>query len=305
MSTRFVCSVASRERDEPVWATASIVRRWLLVEVDGSWGSDAVADSELGPHAPAVWRRAMKQRGIRVVTIRRGVGADAPFAAPGMRLVYAVTGRPGRNEPAAYRRVVTDLGQVVRATESLLAEPEPDAQWEPDQTPYLLVCTNGRHDSCCASEGRPLVRHLRESQWARDVWECSHIGGDRFAGNVVVLPDGLYFGRCKAERIDDVLERLTARGELDPDHFRGRAGFSWLEQAAEHFLHEHLGDDRRGLVTGARTASDGVVELGIDDGRTFRVTIDRHDVEVVTPLTCKGTTGQTVPRFDLVDLAET
>ena len=44
--------VAARERDEPVMATASQVSAWLLVEVNGPWGRDAIVDSELGPHAP-------------------------------------------------------------------------------------------------------------------------------------------------------------------------------------------------------------------------------------------------------------
>ena len=32
--------------------------------------------------------------------------------------------------------------------------------------PLFLVCTNGRHDQCCANLGRPLVRALRDSPWA-------------------------------------------------------------------------------------------------------------------------------------------
>ena len=59
MSERFECAVASAARGEPIHATASQVKAWLLVEVQGSWGHDAVHDSELGPHAPKVWRQAM------------------------------------------------------------------------------------------------------------------------------------------------------------------------------------------------------------------------------------------------------
>ena len=32
-----------------------------------------------------------------------------------------------------------------------------------------------------------------------DVWECSHLGGDRFAANVVVLPHGFYYGQVPGD----------------------------------------------------------------------------------------------------------
>ena len=54
----FQCAVAARQRDEPLFATASQVHRWLLVEVRGAWGRDAVADSDLARYATAEWRTA-------------------------------------------------------------------------------------------------------------------------------------------------------------------------------------------------------------------------------------------------------
>lgn len=30
---------------------------------------------------------------------------------------------------------------------------------------------------------------------ATSVWECSHVGGDRFAANIVILPEGLHYSR--------------------------------------------------------------------------------------------------------------
>ena len=75
-----------------------------------------------------------------------------------------------------------------------LAFPDPPGIGEPGPPALHLVCTNGRHDPCCADLGRPVVRALVAAR-APDVWECSHIGGDRFAANLVCLPDGVYYGR--------------------------------------------------------------------------------------------------------------
>jgi len=214
--------VAARQRDETIVATASQVRAWLLVEVTGPWGRDAIAESELGPYAPKVWREALRRHGIRIVAIRRSVRPPADHGHHRLRLVHVVAPQVGQDEVVARRRVIDDFHEVVRVTESLAGGGQVGDDWERDSDRYVLVCTNGRHDSCCATFGRPLVRALRESRWAAQVWECSHVGGDRFAANIVLLPDSLYFG--------DVDEAAAARllaahdeGRLDLASFRGRS----------------------------------------------------------------------------------
>ena len=58
----------------------------------------------------------------------------------------------------------------------------------------FFVCTHGKHDPCCAKYGRPVAAAL-DHQWPERTWETSHLGGDRFAGNVLILPIGIYYGR--------------------------------------------------------------------------------------------------------------
>ena len=67
----FQCAVAARDRAEPMFATASQVRRWLLIEVRGAWGRDAVVDSDLARYAPGGWRRRLQDEQIRVIAVRR------------------------------------------------------------------------------------------------------------------------------------------------------------------------------------------------------------------------------------------
>ena len=62
----------------------------------------------------------------------------------------------------------------------------------------ILVCAHGVHDACCAIRGRPVAAALAE-HFPGQVWECSHVGGDRFAPNVVLLPDGFYYGNLDPE----------------------------------------------------------------------------------------------------------
>ena len=74
MSDRYVCCDAALERDEPMFATGSRVRGWLLVEVRGAWGQDAIHDSALGEHVPSDWKDQLQRRHIRAVCIRSHVG---------------------------------------------------------------------------------------------------------------------------------------------------------------------------------------------------------------------------------------
>jgi hypothetical protein len=296
--------VAAAERAEPVWATASQVRTWLLIEVHGSWGRDAVGESELGPHAPAVWRQAMRARGIRVITIRRDLETHHHEHTSGVRLVHVVGGRPGAT-PARARRVVVDgLHQVVTATESIATGSGFGPEWIDDDDPYVLVCTNGRHDACCATFGRPMARALRRSRWAGRVWECSHIGGDRYAGNLVLLPESFYFGRLDAPGAERVLEELDA-GRVDLDHFRGRSTFSLVEQAAEHFVRTELSLAAVDAIRSVESLGNGQVRLRVGrEGRdeTLLVAVERSRVPANTPLTCKGAEGLTYPVFRLASI---
>ena len=90
----FQCAAAARARDEPITATASQVRAWLLIEVLGAWGKDAIGQSELGPFAPHIWRDLMRRQGIRIIAIRRDVGHRSEHHET-LRLVHVAAPRPG------------------------------------------------------------------------------------------------------------------------------------------------------------------------------------------------------------------
>lgn len=271
---------------------------WLLIEVAGPWGRDAVVQSALGPFAPAVWREAMRRRGIRLVAIRR----DLAHPDHGVLLVHVAAARPG-GRPVAHRRVIAELHDVVRVTESLASGGSIGAGWEPDDERYVLVCTNGRHDGCCATFGRPVVRVLRQSAWRQQVWECSHIGGDRFAANVVVLPDSIYFGQVGADEAVGLVDAHAA-GRLDLTRYRGRSTLRQHEQAAEHAVRRSHELDTVDAVQRVVTGEDGSVVLDLADGRRVRVRLRRTEVASATPLTCRGRTGATIPAFRIVSIED-
>jgi hypothetical protein len=128
----------------------------------------------------------------------------------------------------------------------------------PVDHPLMVVCTHGKRDRCCAKNGRPLydaLRHETESSW---VWQSTHVGGDRFAGNVVMLPQALYYGRVEPGGVPALLEAHMS-GRIEMEHYRGRAAYTFPLQAAEHAIRESEGLDGIGdlELVGADTLDDG------------------------------------------------
>lgn len=295
----FQCAVAARGRDDQLLATAAPVRRWLLVEVRGAWGRDAIAESALGAVLPTGWRDRRRVDGIRVVAIRRDLARDEDAD---VHLFYADSGNRA-TAGSLWSLVVPSLSAAMDATESLPA-PAAHEAWRLEDEPLVLVCTNGRHDSCCATFGRPLVRSLRTSARRDRVWECSHIGGDRFAANLVVLPDGLYFGRCNVSGAARILD-AHERGELVLEHYRGRSVYAFAEQAAEHLVRRRLGITAIEGVVDVRPGGEDpdAYEVVVDDGgarHVLAVTVRRTMHPVSAPLTCAGRPGSSAPVWELV-----
>lgn len=174
----------------------------------------------------------------------------------------------------------------------------------PGLTPFdgtlLCVCTHGRHDACCAERGRPVAAALAEAH-PEDTWEVSHIGGDRFAGNLLVLPQGLYYGRL------DTVSSLAiaaghAAGELDLDHLRGRSSYAMPVQFAEIALRRQLGETREDAVRlVSRRVSDGVTDAVFSaGGDQWAVRVRTAPSADLFQLTCRATRDNPVPLHELL-----
>ena len=246
-----------------------MIRRWLLVEQPGPWGADALQESRLPAGLGQRIADAASRAGARPLLIRRH-GRDQA-ADPGPRAVFVAvsTARARWIE----RFAVSDPTDILDLDFRLMAEGR-SVGGQPLDEPLFLVCTNGRHDPCCAELGRPLAAALAALE-PEATWECSHFGGDRFAGNLVCLPHGLYYGRVTAVMAGPITQAYRA-GRVSLDHLRGRSNYPFPVQAAEIAI-------RR--ATGIDGVDDLVCEARSDHGSTVHATFRdrrgaRHDVEV-------------------------
>jgi hypothetical protein len=237
------CADSARMRDEPLKASAVRYSRFLLLEVPGAWGPSALE----GPQMEAGTARRLASlcaaADANVLLIRR------PGRQPS-------TGANSGSEPRAWALADTSPGteRVVwgswRDPGELLdldltaAIPGPAVTPGPQR--LALVCTNGKRDQCCAVRGRPVAAAIAAgTDW--DTWECSHLGGHRFAATIMLLPTGDMFGWLDRESAIEVTRRFTA-GQIMLSHYRGRCGQPVPVQAALHAAAVRLGDFNRDAI---------------------------------------------------------
>jgi hypothetical protein len=300
------CSDTARERADPMVATAAPTRRWLLLEHPGPWAAGALDSPGLAPAREAL-QQAITPGVSRVLLIRRPGRQTAGGRRVWMVLdhdvgwVAAGTWEP---DPTPQSLEHPDAG-LLAAADALARAPSTARVVDAPTGPVLLVCAHGRHDVCCAVRGRPVAAALAQ-RWPDQTWECSHVGGDRFAANLVVVPDGVYYGQLDAVSAVEVVEAHLA-GRIDAERLRG---FTWQPPAAQAAMaqaHRRWGPagPHAFTLTSLAQAADHRwrVELAGAAGLPSRVvaTVTRS-LRPPARLTCRGTTDAVAAVFDVTDL---
>ena len=285
------CSVASEGRGEPLAGTASTVRSWLLLEHPGPWGRDALVDARHGTagFGTALGRRC-RATGVRPLLIRR-VGRTDPIGRP---VCFAVSSPAARIE----RIVLGSHDEALDLDLDALGQGEP-LGLELHPGTVFLVCTHGRHDVCCAERGRPLASALG-AVLPEQTWEASHIGGDRFAGNVLALPHGVYFGRVAPADAEAVAMAYLA-GRLSLRHLRGRSTQPMAVQFAEHALRVELGLDGidEVAVEGSTRVDATTLRTSVHTPRGAFVVTVSVGTSAPQRLTCRSDHAEGAPSYRL------
>jgi len=279
---RFFCAEESRANREEMFGTVAQIRSWFLLEYAGVWRRDAVEDSRL---LSSELKRHIRRLPVdRTLLIRREHQRTSPFDC------YFV--RSCDDAPEVVRYTLNDYDRLL----------DLQGPGEVVDEPIFAICTHGRHDRCCAKFGMPIWRAFRDAAGAR-AWQCSHVGGDRFAANVVVFPYGIYYGRVDTDDVPEMVRRSRA-GEIWMRCYRGRSCFSRKVQVAEYFARAESGRlriDEYRPVEGPRV-NNGVITV------VFEARSDRtlHKVEfavrqdaLVERLTCESTEESPVAQYQL------
>lgn len=249
------CSAASLDRGEDLAGSAAAAPAIVLLEYPGPWGISALRDARLPEGLGPRLASAVREAGVKLLLIRR---PGRPLEVPDGHRVFAI--HAGRWAAWA-ETAVLDRPEDLLDLDLTALRAGTSVGLEPHERPVFAVCTHGRHDACCAERGRPVAAALAAAH-PEETWEISHLGGDRFAANMLLAPDGLYYGRLDPQAALAVAA-ARLRDEVELDHLRGRAGRPMPVQAAEIALRRHLGvrasagprlasHTAEGLVTTAR-----------------------------------------------------
>lgn len=243
MAEAFRCSDAARERADPMQGTAPPQPRILLVEQDGGWQREAISSLPLPDDLRDELRGRTTAASTRVMLIRRPGRQSssvcmmrswclvAPHAPPGRRVTWGTWAYP--TELLSAVDLAEELATLGESSPGRAPQPVPQPPPQPPagvDEPLILVCTHGKKDVCCAVRGRPVAAELAR-RWPEPTWECSHTGGDRFAANVILLPDGATYGGLDPDlAVTAVAAHLD--GAPDLDHVRGQVGQPRVAQSA-------------------------------------------------------------------------
>lgn len=278
------CSTLSADHEEALAGSAvADTPRWLLLEHRAPWSAQGFPDVGLPP--AVVSHLVAGSAGARVQLVRQPQRRDGPL------VVMAADVTAG-----TLRRLEVEEGWLGGVD---LAGLWAGTSGEPVDGPVVLVCTHGRRDPCCARLGVPVWQALTESGVA--AWQVSHLGGHRFAATLLVLPDGVCYGRVEPSEAASLAEAHRAGRWHRPDRVRGRVDRSAWAQVAEVSARTASG------VLGCEAAR--VVEEPLDaltrrvrvelNGQVQELVVRQGRQAVAAPSSC-GAEPKRSPRFEVV-----
>jgi hypothetical protein len=220
----------SHDGTEPSMASApEASRAWMLIEHPGPWPHEP-SEAELPRVLQPVVAEAVKL-GIRVQLIRR---PGSRGAGDGVLAGWTAGSQPWLRRGSAGAVGGLDLNELaagnVVAFGSAVTEP------------VFLVCAHAQRNACCARFGGPLAQALT-ARYPGQVFQTTHVGGHRFAANLVILPHGLYYGPVGLAEATAAIGAYE-RGAVAPGRYRGRAGQPRPTQQAEHVVLTRTGSLR-------------------------------------------------------------
>lgn len=181
----------------------------------------------------------------------------------------------------------------------------PETIWLND--PFFLVCTNGKKDKCCAKFGLPVFKFFESFNTDVPVWESSHVGGDRFAANVVAMPYGIYYGHVAVEDVGHILVRTLLK-KIYKNNYRGLSRRSFFEQSIECFIRDYLKnydiDFDIHIHLTEHSEECYKVEVKTNNQYTFIMELIRESIPYPHLLTCHAKKPENITKFRLKDLQQ-
>ena len=216
----FRCAAASQLRGDPMTGSAPVARRWVLIEHHGPWAKQPLQSEGIPREVAAQIEQACEIYHGKPLLVRR----HSRQGRESTERMWCVVDTVEQTWVRGTWSTPSDLLEVCRVLSQITPESASDAE------DMVLVCTHATRDACCAVRGRPSAARLARA-FGDEVWECSHLGGHRFAATMLVLPDGTCYGRVDLGEAEAVVRDHRA-GRVQARLLRGVTRFGPHEQSA-------------------------------------------------------------------------
>jgi len=293
----FFCSALSLEAEEEMFATAPRVDVWLLLEYKQAWGEKAFPSSKL---PEAVKKRFSEYLDSIIPNSRLQLIKRHNNPEDTIRFYIGVSDelKPKLFEFSLsnYEGVLSlNIPEIIAGRDSHFLRSEP----------LFLVCTHGTHDKCCGTFGVPVYMEAVKQENGFLAWQCTHVGGHRFAANFLCLPHGIYYGRVRESSVGDLI-RDYKNGHISIKNYRGRSCYSPDAQAAEYFLRVNTSISEIPsfrLKEIKKTDKDNsIVEFISEmDGKIHLINIQRNPSALENYTSCKDKDKSPIAQYRLIE----
>lgn len=291
------CSLNSINSDEKIFATASHFTKLLLVEYNFPWAENPLLENQLSVEVNNFLNQINNPKSLtRVLFIKNKIKSKNLIS------VFAINNIA--TEPFTNYFSFSDYNSILNINEREFFSAKNQTRFD---EPLYLVCTNGKKDKCCSKFGIPIYKQLLLLN--PNVWECTHVGGDRFAPNVIHLPYCYFYGQLSINSVNEFY-LTTSSKKIFTQNLRGRSAYNKKSQAAEFFLRKELDDNN--------FESTKIVSIETESGNEFAIKffytpLQRHFIvrssfHQTTEkyfLTCNGKRKHPKTIFKLVSINET
>lgn len=293
------CSQRSRAVGEQLFGTAKRTSTWLLLEYPYLWGGRAFEESDLPVKLKSQLSSFLNQiPDSKLLLIKN----QSSLFQERIALFVVIS---TENQPRIYQFRFDSYADLGDLELSRLLSDQSAFSSHLRSEPIFLVCTNGKRDPCCAKYGLPVYDQMSTIK-REAVWQSTHLGGHRFATNVLCFPQGILYGRVDEDSAIPLIH-AHAEGNLLLEKYRGRTCFESQVQAADYYLRKKTGlrEIQAFRLAGVDVprSDQWIVKFNSpSNGKTYQVTISSELSEFQTYASCGEEQPTRVLQYRLADV---
>jgi hypothetical protein len=290
------CFENSVQASEQLFGTVPHINFWILIEYKNSWEEKAFNNCSIDTGVKTAIRDlAGKYPKSRIQLIKNEYGKKDYI-----KLYIAIT---TENQKEVYEFKINSYKDIL------------DIHFENElsdkilkSNPLILVCTHGSYDQCCGEKGLELFNYLNHYEKDFEVWQTTHLGGHRFAANILILPDGIYYGRVNKDNFEKIRNSYL-NNKLEAGLLRGRCFYHPDVQAAEHYFRRELEYPYLGnlnLINRSAT-ENGILNVTFENENAenvFEVLLEKNDKALQLHTSCRDKHKKFIAQYKLISISK-